>query len=83
MNNKVQVCVRCRPLHSREVYKGHFVLSSDRVLVKTNEAKEYVFDKVFGETSTQSDIFDSCIENLVEGCFEGYNATVFACKCSI
>ena len=80
MNNKVQVCVRCRPLHSREVFKGHFVLSNDRVLVKTNDAKEYVFDKVFGEHTTQLEIFESCIINLVEGCFDGFNATVFACK---
>lgn len=40
--------------------------------------KSFVFDNVYGETSAQADVYDGCISNLVEGCFQGFNATVLA-----
>ena len=34
--------------------------------------------KVFITTRLQEDVYKKCVENLVDSCFEGYNATVFA-----
>lgn len=33
---------------------------------------------MFDIDSQQEQIYTQCIEKLIEGCFEGYNATVFA-----
>jgi hypothetical protein len=35
-------------------------------------------DQVFGEQSRQQIIYETCIQGLLEGTFEGYNATVLA-----
>uniref|UniRef100_A0A8C5JY66 Kinesin-like protein KIF21A n=1 Tax=Jaculus jaculus TaxID=51337 RepID=A0A8C5JY66_JACJA len=40
--------------------------------------KAFTFDYVFDIDSQQAQIYTQCIEKLIEGCFEGYNATVFA-----
>uniref|UniRef100_A0A2K5Y615 Kinesin-like protein KIF21A n=1 Tax=Mandrillus leucophaeus TaxID=9568 RepID=A0A2K5Y615_MANLE len=40
--------------------------------------KAFTFDYVFDIDSQQEQIYIQCIEKLIEGCFEGYNATVFA-----
>lgn len=40
--------------------------------------KAFTFDYVFNIDSQQEEIYIQCIEKLIEGCFEGYNATVFA-----
>uniref|UniRef100_A0A8C2T840 Kinesin family member 21A n=1 Tax=Coturnix japonica TaxID=93934 RepID=A0A8C2T840_COTJA len=40
--------------------------------------KAFTFDYVFNIDSQQEEIYVQCIEKLIEGCFEGYNATVFA-----
>ena len=34
--------------------------------------RNFQFDRVFGQTSAQKDLFDVCIHNLILGCFEGY-----------
>jgi len=38
----------------------------------------FTFDHVFGPTSSQDEVFDTCVPPLLDGCFAGYNATVFA-----
>jgi hypothetical protein len=40
--------------------------------------KTFTFDYSFGPATTQATIYDLCVEQLVEGCFTGLNATVFA-----
>jgi hypothetical protein len=40
--------------------------------------KVFHYDHVFDEQSTQDVIFDCGVREMVEGCFEGFNATVFA-----
>ena len=36
------------------------------------------FDYVFADDSTQHDIYEQAVAPLVQGCFQGYNAAVFA-----
>lgn len=39
----------------------------------------FTFDNVFGSSATPLNaIFDKCVKSLVEGLFQGYNATVLA-----
>uniref|UniRef100_A0A671SFI9 Kinesin-like protein KIF21A n=1 Tax=Sinocyclocheilus anshuiensis TaxID=1608454 RepID=A0A671SFI9_9TELE len=40
--------------------------------------KPFTFDYVFDMDSQQDSIYSNCTEKLIEGCFEGYNATIFA-----
>uniref|UniRef100_A0A8C2P6Y6 Kinesin motor domain-containing protein n=1 Tax=Capra hircus TaxID=9925 RepID=A0A8C2P6Y6_CAPHI len=42
--------------------------------------KAFTFDYVFDIDSQQEQIYTQCIEKLIEGCFEGYNATTGAGK---
>ena len=38
----------------------------------------FTYDACFGQKSMQQDVFDTCVKNLVLGCFLGFNATVLA-----
>lgn len=38
----------------------------------------FCFDRVFGESATQQEVYDTSARELVPGVFDGYNATVFA-----
>lgn len=40
--------------------------------------KTYKFDKVFSETSTQEEVFNECIQSILDEVLSGYNCTVFA-----
>lgn len=40
--------------------------------------KAFTYDFVFDIDSEQHSIYQTCVHKLIEGCFEGYNATVFA-----
>lgn len=40
--------------------------------------KAFTYDYVFDVDSTQSEIYQSCVERLVNGSMKGYNATVLA-----
>ena len=41
-------------------------------------SRTYTFDRVFGERSSQQDIYKHVVEPLVEQVIHGYNCTVFA-----
>lgn len=78
--HKVKVCVRCRPIIRRETGKNHVELTDKNVLIRMNDTKEFGFDEVYDQKSTQQLVFETSIKPLIDGCFNGYNATVFACK---
>ncbi|KAH7474736.1 Kinesin-like protein KIF11 [Phytophthora ramorum] len=77
----VQVAVRCRPLNSREKASGRGAVvqckphSNEVAVVKR---KTYTFDRVFGQYSTQKDVFSSVVRPAVDEALAGYNCTVFA-----
>ncbi|CAB4041255.1 kinesin KIF27, partial [Paramuricea clavata] len=77
----VRVAVRVRPLVGQE--KTHNVpkcitFVPDKPQLILGKDKAFTFDYVFQPSVTQSEVYKTCVEPLVEGCFEGYNATVFA-----
>lgn len=40
--------------------------------------KAFTYDHVFDIDTQQETIYQHCTQRLIEGCFEGYNATIFA-----
>uniref|UniRef100_A0A8C8ISQ5 Kinesin motor domain-containing protein n=1 Tax=Oncorhynchus tshawytscha TaxID=74940 RepID=A0A8C8ISQ5_ONCTS len=46
--------------------------------VMLGKDKAFTYDYVFDMDSCQDSIYADCTEKLIEGCFEGYNATIFA-----
>ena len=40
--------------------------------------KLFEYDQVYDEDATQESIYQKSVASLVEGCFQGYNGTVFA-----
>uniref|UniRef100_A0A8C9Y395 Kinesin-like protein n=1 Tax=Sander lucioperca TaxID=283035 RepID=A0A8C9Y395_SANLU len=45
---------------------------------RANKDLKFVFDHVFGENSTQVDIFESTTKGVLDGLMNGFNCTVFA-----
>jgi kinesin family protein 4/21/27 len=78
MESNIGVCVRCRPLLQDEI-RGKRCLTIQNEVISIGE-KKFIFDNVFDEPVEQIEIYDKCIKSLAEGCFNGYNATVFACS---
>jgi len=46
--------------------------------VSIADDRRFTFDMAFGPESTQEQMFESGVSELVDGCLEGYNATVLA-----
>ncbi|XP_054797942.1 kinesin-like protein KIN-4A isoform X3 [Prosopis cineraria] len=77
----VKVAVHVRPLISDEKLQG----CKDCVIVVPGKpqvqigAHSFTFDHVYGSTgSPSSSMFEECVAPLVDGLFQGYNATVLA-----
>ncbi|XP_014665567.1 PREDICTED: kinesin-like protein KIF21A isoform X2 [Priapulus caudatus] len=80
-DTSVRVALRVRPQLPREkidmcrictsVTPGepHIMLGSD---------KAFTYDNVFDLNAKQESIYSECVSTLIEGCFDGYNATVLA-----
>uniref|UniRef100_A0A672Q6L5 Kinesin family member 21A n=1 Tax=Sinocyclocheilus grahami TaxID=75366 RepID=A0A672Q6L5_SINGR len=70
-----------RPQLAKEKIEGchicTFVTPGEPQLVLGKD-KAFTYDYVFDMDSTQDTIYANCTEKLIEGCFEGYNATIFA-----
>ena len=84
-NIKVRVAVRIRPLIKREVRENTVgcVLgdpdNNEIIIGRQPKQRRFTYDYVLGPDSSQQDVFDKChIASLVDGCFHGYNATIFA-----
>ncbi|XP_077726605.1 kinesin-like protein KIF21A isoform X8 [Canis aureus] len=70
-----------RPQLAKEKIEGCHICTSvtpGEPQVFLGKDKAFTFDYVFDIDSQQEQIYTQCIEKLIEGCFEGYNATVFA-----
>ncbi|KAM6215203.1 kinesin-like protein KIF21A isoform 3-T3 [Rhynchocyon petersi] len=79
--SSVRVAVRIRPQLAKEKIEGCHICTSvtpGEPQVFLGKDKAFTFDYVFDIDSHQEQIYSHCIEKLIEGCFEGYNATVFA-----
>ncbi|XP_073669362.1 kinesin-like protein KIF21A isoform X2 [Paramisgurnus dabryanus] len=77
----VRVALRIRPQLAKEKIEGchicTFVTPCEPQVVLGKD-KAFTYDYVFDMDSTQDAIYANCTEKLIEGCLEGYNATIFA-----
>ncbi|KAJ6799278.1 kinesin-like protein KIN-5A isoform X1 [Iris pallida] len=84
----VQVLLRCRPLSDDEIRMNTPVViscnesrrevSAVQHIANKQIDRTFAFDKVFGPTSQQKDLFDQAVSPIVNEVLEGYNCTIFA-----
>uniref|UniRef100_A0A8C1ZVJ8 Kinesin family member 21B n=1 Tax=Cyprinus carpio TaxID=7962 RepID=A0A8C1ZVJ8_CYPCA len=81
----IQLCsvlfTRIRPQMAKEKIEGCHICTcvtpgDNQVLLGKDKA--FTYDFVFDLDAQQHQIYSACVHKLIEGCFEGYNATVFA-----
>lgn len=79
--NKCFCTSRIRPQLAKEKIEGchicTFVMPGEPQVVLGKD-KSFTYDYVFDMDTQQETIYSHCTEKLIEGCFEGYNATIFA-----
>ncbi|XP_022613333.1 kinesin-like protein KIF27 [Seriola dumerili] len=76
----VRVAVRIRPLLPKEVLHNHQVcvrMVPGTAQVMLGSDRLYSFDHAFGPTASQDEVYESCVQPLVESLVDGCNATVF------
>uniref|UniRef100_A0A4W5MBJ0 Kinesin family member 21B n=1 Tax=Hucho hucho TaxID=62062 RepID=A0A4W5MBJ0_9TELE len=72
---------RIRPQMAKEKIEGCHVctlVTPGEPQMLLGKDKAFTYDFVFDIDSTQQQIYAACVHKLIEGCFDGYNATVFA-----
>ena len=80
----IKVAFRLRPLNSTEKQAGHkvcCVAHEDEGVIEMqygDSCKQFTFDAVFNESSSQRRIYDVCAAPVVQSVLEGFNGTVFA-----
>uniref|UniRef100_A0A8B9MBA3 Kinesin family member 21B n=1 Tax=Accipiter nisus TaxID=211598 RepID=A0A8B9MBA3_9AVES len=70
-----------RPQLSKEKIEGCHICTSvtpGEPQVLLGKDKAFTYDFVFDLDTWQDQIYATCVGKLIEGCFEGYNATVLA-----
>ncbi|KAL3097815.1 hypothetical protein niasHS_000550 [Heterodera schachtii] len=80
-NNSVRVAVRIRPQGLQEIQNKLPVCLSvtpGEPQLTISRDKSFTYDFVFDQMTLQKTVYDKCVRELVDGAFEGYNATVFA-----
>ncbi|XP_077356404.1 kinesin-like protein KIF21A isoform X2 [Festucalex cinctus] len=79
--SSVRVALRIRPQLAREKIEGchicTYVMPGEPQVVLGKD-KAFTYDFVFDMDAQQDAIYGQCTESLVDGCFQGYNATIFA-----
>ncbi|ETE70185.1 Kinesin-like protein KIF21B, partial [Ophiophagus hannah] len=72
---------RIRPQMPKEKIEGCHICTSvtpGEPQVLLGKDKAFTYDFVFDLDTWQEQIYTTCVSKLIEGCFEGYNATVLA-----
>ncbi|CAI0545220.1 unnamed protein product [Linum tenue] len=84
----VQVIVRCRPLSEEEMKvraapviscnESRREVTSVQSIANKQIDRTFQFDKVFGPSAKQKDLYDLAVSPIVYEVLEGYNCTIFA-----
>ncbi|XP_065072856.1 kinesin-like protein KIF19 isoform X2 [Ochlerotatus camptorhynchus] len=80
-DERLVVAVRIRPLSDSNESNCVQVVSHRTLLFdegNRNKPKKYNYDHVFGESSTQEEVYKTTTASLVQDVLNGYNAAVFA-----
>jgi hypothetical protein len=68
IKERVEMCKICT----------HVTPHEPQIRLGNKDDKSFTFDAVYNIDSKQEDIFESSVRFLVDGCLDGYNATVLA-----
>ena len=79
--SSVRVALRIRPQLPREIIDACKICTfktpgEPQAWIGSNKA--FTYDYVYDTTSEQDEVYDDTAKGLVEGCFEGFNATILA-----
>eukprot|EP00795_Rhopilema_esculentum_P012993 gene12993-3761_t len=80
-DSSVRVALRVRPQSAAEKIDMCRVCTSvmdDSPQIVLGKDKAFTYDYVFDTTSHQEEIFKNVSRELIDGCFDGYNATILA-----
>lgn len=80
-DSSVKVAIRIRPQLAREKLEGSRIctfVAAGESQVTLGKDKHFTYDFVFDIHQTQSEIYNGSVSRLVDGCFDGFNATVIA-----
>lgn len=82
----VRVFVRIRPLNRREIAEkqqiGWNYNETSMIEDTQNGQRVYAYDCCFGPNAANREVYDIVGKPVVLKAMEGYNGTVFTCKCS-
>lgn len=73
--------MQVRPLSQREKVHQHqpcVKMSAETNQIVIGKDKQFTFDYVIPPKVSQAELYEQCVAPLVQGLFDGYNATVFA-----
>ncbi|XP_035003823.2 kinesin-like protein KIF21A isoform X2 [Hippoglossus stenolepis] len=79
--SSVRVALRIRPQLAKEKIEGCHICTyvmPGEPQVMLGKDKAFTYDYVFDMDTQQDTIYTHCTESLIDGCLEGYNATIFA-----
>jgi len=79
--SSVRVAIRIRPQLPREIIDACKICTfktpgEPQAWIGSNKA--FTYDYVYDTSSCQEEVYDDTVKGLIEGCFEGFNATVLA-----
>ncbi|XP_036266090.1 centromere-associated protein E isoform X7 [Pipistrellus kuhlii] len=78
----VAVCVRVRPLNSREEALGEdtqvYWKTGNNAIYQVDGSKSFNFDRVFDSNETTKDVYEEIAVPIIDSAIQGYNGTIFA-----
>ncbi|XP_032031099.1 centromere-associated protein E isoform X2 [Hylobates moloch] len=78
----VAVCVRVRPLNSREESLGEtaqvYWKTDNNVIYQVDGSKSFNFDRVFHVNETTKNVYEEIAAPIIDSAIQGYNGTIFA-----
>uniref|UniRef100_A0A4X1UR40 Centromere-associated protein E n=1 Tax=Sus scrofa TaxID=9823 RepID=A0A4X1UR40_PIG len=78
----VAVCVRVRPLNSREEALGNdtqvYWKTDNNTIYQVDGSKSFNFDRVFHSNETTKNVYEEIAVPIIDSAIQGYNGTIFA-----
>uniref|UniRef100_A0A673TLI0 Centromere-associated protein E n=1 Tax=Suricata suricatta TaxID=37032 RepID=A0A673TLI0_SURSU len=78
----VAVCVRVRPLNSREEALGEdtqvYWKTDNNAIYQVDGSKSFHFDRVFHSNETTKNVYEEIAVPIIDSAIQGYNGTIFA-----
>ena len=83
-SENIKVCLRIRPMSLQEKSRNdaaciEAVSNEQLILTHKSLRRSYTFNLVFGQESSQEDVFFNCsMDKLIDSALDGYSVTIFA-----